>query len=97
MHPVSTLRAANDGGESNCESDGGRGTLGSCRPIKQDLNAWTSDFFNHPMLFAFLTPSFRYKKRFILKNKLTFTGHVASAAQTCNKFQRFLYDAPEET
>ncbi len=29
MHPVSTLRVANDGGESNCESDGGRGTLDS--------------------------------------------------------------------
>lgn len=50
MHPVSTLRAFNDGGESNCESDGGRGTLDSCRPIKWDLNAWNSDFFNHPML-----------------------------------------------
>lgn len=50
MHPVSTLRAANDGGESNCESDGVWGTLDSCRPIKHDLKIWNSDFFTHPML-----------------------------------------------
>lgn len=50
MHPVSTLRAANDGGESNCESDGVWGTLDSCRTIKRVLNAWNPDFFTHPML-----------------------------------------------
>lgn len=50
MHPVSTSRATNDGGESNCESDGGWDTLDSRMPIKQNLNAWNSDVYSLRLL-----------------------------------------------
>lgn len=50
MHPASTLRAANDGGESNCESDGGRDALDSRVPVEQNLNAWISDVYGVRLL-----------------------------------------------